>query len=273
MRLYVLPYQGASISARDLARELDKTVQCRRLLLTGNNFPQRTDDIVINWGRAGGVRNITPTLNAYHAINRSGNKLLAFKDLKAGGVSIPEFTTDIDKAMNWSSDGETVVERHRLRGHSGQGIKVKKPDDGIEEAPLYVKYIPKQAEFRVHVFNNTIIDVRQKRRRRSVPDHKVNWQVRNERGGFVYAMQNVDPSPKVLEQALLAVKASGLDFGAVDIIWNESRNCAYVLEVNTACGLEGSTLTNYADAVLAFVNGEKPKAWTPTVEVSNDATD
>jgi glutathione synthase/RimK-type ligase-like ATP-grasp enzyme len=49
---------------------------------------------------------------------------------------------------------------------------------------------------------------------------------------------------------LAAVSALGLDFGAVDIIWNEREDKCYVLEVNTAPGLQGSTLENYANAIM-----------------------
>ncbi|MNY63636.1 hypothetical protein D3C86_2006230 [compost metagenome] len=47
---------------------------------------------------------------------------------------------------------------------------------------------------------------------------------------------------------MLAVNAIGLTFGAVDVIWNEYRHQAYVLEVNTAPGLTGTTLEKYAEA-------------------------
>jgi glutathione synthase/RimK-type ligase-like ATP-grasp enzyme len=49
----------------------------------------------------------------------------------------------------------------------------------------------------------------------------------------------------------MAVAALGLDFGGVDVIWNERRQMAYVLEVNTACGLEGQTVNDYAEAFRA----------------------
>jgi glutathione synthase/RimK-type ligase-like ATP-grasp enzyme len=39
--------------------------------------------------------------------------------------------------------------------------------------------------------------------------------------------------------------ASGLDFGAVDVIWNERQQRAYVLEINSAPGLEGTTIDDY----------------------------
>ena len=42
--------------------------------------------------------------------------------------------------------------------------------------------------------------------------------------------------------------AIDLQFGAVDIIWNEKENKCYVLEINTAPGLVGTTLTKYTEA-------------------------
>ena len=37
----------------------------------------------------------------------------------------------------------------------------------------------------------------------------------------------------------------GLTFGSVDVIYNEHRDKAYVLEVNTASGLSGETVDDY----------------------------
>ena len=52
------------------------------------------------------------------------------------------------------------------------------------------------------------------------------------------------------EKRNAAIKALGLDFGAVDIIYNEAEDQHYVLEVNTAPGLEGTTLQKYTEAIL-----------------------
>jgi D-alanine-D-alanine ligase-like ATP-grasp enzyme len=48
-----------------------------------------------------------------------------------------------------------------------------------------------------------------------------------------------------------AVAALGLDFGAVDIIEDKEGNF-YVLEINTAPGLEGHTVTSYAKAFHGY---------------------
>jgi D-alanine-D-alanine ligase-like ATP-grasp enzyme len=51
----------------------------------------------------------------------------------------------------------------------------------------------------------------------------------------------------------MAIKSLGLDFGAIDMIYNERRNQYYVLEVNTACGLTGTTLDKYVEVFKEFV--------------------
>ena len=47
--------------------------------------------------------------------------------------------------------------------------------------------------------------------------------------------------------AIKAVELCGLYFGAVDMIWNAYKKQGYVLEINTAPGLEGQTVENYAE--------------------------
>jgi hypothetical protein len=103
------------------------------------------------------------------------------------------------------------------------------------------------------VLNGEVVDIQRKARYRSVPNEQVNWLVRNHDNGFIYARnEGVEPPHQVLEQAVLAVKAIGLDFGAVDIIYNEYNEVAIVLEINTAPGLTGSTLTGYAERFKAM---------------------
>lgn len=266
-RIRVLPY-GPSNSARELAANLGGM----RLRLTASLFRQRPDDTVINWGRSGTVEGVQPTLNPYAAVNTAANKLLSFRALQAGGVSIPEFTTSHTEATNWVNDGFKVVERHALRGHSGEGIEIVDNVESLNhQVPLFVKYIPKQSEYRVHIVNNTIIDVQQKRRSRDVETENVNWQVRNLAGGFIFARENLDVPSMVLEEALKAVDAIGLDFGAVDLIYNNNRSTAYVLEVNTACGLQGTTLERYTEAFRAVIEGRPIPENSPAVQTNEPA--
>jgi D-alanine-D-alanine ligase-like ATP-grasp enzyme len=56
----------------------------------------------------------------------------------------------------------------------------------------------------------------------------------------------------VLVQAVRAMAGSGLEFGACDLIWNQKREKAYILEINCAPGLEGTTVEIYRDAIKRY---------------------
>ena len=88
-----------------------------------------------------------------------------------------------------------------------------------------------------------MFDAQEKRRRSGV---ETNSKIRTEEHGWVFCRGNVQVPDDVKLQAESAVSALGLDFGGVDVIWNEKEQQAYVLEVNTAPGLEGTTVTTYA---------------------------
>ena len=56
-------------------------------------------------------------------------------------------------------------------------------------------------------------------------------------------------SDTLKEAAVKAVNSLGLDFGAVDICEDEEGN-PYVFEVNTAPGIEGTTVEKYHTAFI-----------------------
>jgi hypothetical protein len=99
------------------------------------------------------------------------------------------------------------------------------------------------------VFDGRAIDVQQKRRRRE--DDDVNYQIRNADNGWVYCRGGVVAPQCVVDAAISAVAALGLDFGAADVGYNMHYNLATVYEVNTAPGLEGHTLDVYRNALMA----------------------
>lgn len=242
----LLPYNMGSASARALAQELG----IRRVYPNRNYRPQEGHK-VINWGRGGSPTwdaSIPSWFNKPAYVNRAGNKLLSLRDLEAADVSSISYTTDIDKASDWLDEDIPVVVRHQLRGHSGQGIEMIYDPARLPEAPLYTKYQKKTHEYRVHVLPCGKTVLNQKRRRRDVPDEDVNWQVRNYGNGFTYCRDNVEDNEYVRELGKRAVKALGLDFGAVDIIHHAPSDTTMVLEVNTAPGLEGSLIQSYVES-------------------------
>lgn len=247
-RIRVLPYKQGSRSASVLAQALGGKV----LRLENSRFRPRRDDIVINWGRS----ERTPLLQRANMINspeiirNASNKLQFFNGLREADADIiPAFWT---RREDIPAEAFPIVCRTVLAGHSGAGIVIAATADELVNAPLYVQYIKKQTEYRVHVGRvegrknpDKIISVQRKARRREVPDEFVNWQIRNYDNGFTYAREDVRPPSDVLDGARRALIAVGVDFGAVDVVWRERDSRAFVLELNTAPGLAGSTVDDY----------------------------
>jgi len=116
-------------------------------------------------------------------------------------------------------------------------------------APLYTKYLGRRKEYRVHVWGGAVIKTQRKALPINRDQSQDNWQVRTHPNGWIYIRQ--DDEEQLSAVAIQAVAALGLDFGAVDICTKgrgDSRQ-VYVLEVNTAPGLEGQTLTAYTNAI------------------------
>lgn len=243
-RIRLYSYNQGSRSAAAIAEALGGRVLRRE----GSTFRRRPDDLVINWGATAVPLALGRVLNLFTAVDVAANKLSFFQLMPAGIT--PEFWTNAadipDEAFR---EGSIVVCRTVLNGHSGRGIHLARSRADLVAAPLYVAYVKKQDEYRIHVGrlpngNTSIISIQRKARRADVAN--VNWQIRNHANGFVFVRNNVNPPEDVLRVARASFEATGLDFGAVDIIWNERQQRAYTLEINTAPGCEGQTVTDYA---------------------------
>lgn len=240
MRKRVWAYRQGSKSAKALATALGGRVLKRN----GSTFVFKTSDVAINWGDPDAVRPATPglTLFNYCDLRAASNKKTFFQKMKEEHSDIiPEFWTDRSAIP---ADVYPVVCRTTLAGHSGEGIVIADTVDQLVDAPLYVRYVKKKDEYRVHCSSTTIISVQRKARR--LDCETPNWKVRNHANGFIYVRNEINPPPSVIANALQAIGATQLDFGAVDVIWNEHEQKAYVLEINTAPGLEGQTVDDYA---------------------------
>lgn len=253
--IYIYPYKLGSASAKALREGLSSVLGYRvKLVKPDGKFNPRRRDKVINWGMSTLPKwemNLQD-VNQCFAIKFASDKLASFQILTDFEVPTPEWTTDIEVAKTWFDKRDSVVFcRTVLNGHSGQGIVQSSSLDELVKAPLYVKYKKKKDEYRVHVFDGKVIDTQQKRKREGYKDNEnFNSKVRNHRNGWVYCRDGITPCADRDAISIKAVQALGLDFGAVDIIYNERDNAYYVLEVNTAPGIDGTTIDNYVKAIL-----------------------
>jgi hypothetical protein len=176
-------------------------------------------------------------------------QLTRFKD---NNVSCPLFTTNAGDLASW--DVTTVFARTLVNSTGGKGIVEFERQGGmVPRAPLYTAYVPKKAEFRVHVFNQKVIDVQQKKKRSGFNADERNTRVRNLANGYVYTREGVVSPTGMHDLAIAAVAALGYQYGAVDIIYNERQDKCFVLEVNSRPGIMGTTLQKYVNAIKELV--------------------
>jgi hypothetical protein len=185
-------------------------------------------------------------INKPTSVSVASNKLRALEMLSRNGVSTVPFTTSSATAREWLGvRNAKVLVRHKLSSNSGDGIEVLRSGDRIPNASLYTKYLKKEIEFRVHVWQGQVFDFQEKKKKNGTvfEDGSDNHLIRSHLNGWIFCRTGVVCPQYIKNEAIAAVDALDLDFGAVDVIDVQGR--AYVLEVNTAPGLEQTTLDNY----------------------------
>lgn len=232
-------------------------------------------------------------LNSPEAVTFASNKLRFFQQFEGSDVRHVPFTTDESVVKTWLQEGRTVCARQVLTGSGGEGLKIFDGTQAFVTAPLWTQYVKKKDEYRIHVLDGKVIDIQQKKLKLVKPAERGGFEgvrgmdgiydpatrrfendpnrdkecvapiipnqdhrIRNLANGYIFARNEVTPPDDVLDQAKSVFNVLPLDFGAVDVIWNEKQKRAYVLEVNTAPGLEGSTIENYSKAFKSFESME-----------------
>jgi hypothetical protein len=225
MRFRVVPYKKFSDGAKKLASAISELVGYR--VLRG---PAKPNKINIIWGRPNDI---------------GADKLRTFEAFAEHNVSCPKFTEDRKVALKWINENKPVVARRLLHAQEGRGAVYAEAADQLPQAPLFVQYVPKKKEFRVHVWDGAVVLVQEKRKRRGTrPDPKI----RSHANDWVFCVEDVVEPPDLREVALSAATAVGHS-GAVDVVYNEKRRKCYALEINSAPGLTESTARAYARTI------------------------
>ena len=262
MKVAILPYKVASVSSKRLAKGLE----IKGIRTFESKYEDREGRLVINWGHSktpGWYKGEGKIINSFSAVEKAKNKLTSLNILRDFGVSVPFFTTDRGEAESYLQvDRNRMVGRTLLEGSRGAGCYLlSSRDEDIEvasglhdhEYKLFTQYIPKSAEFRVHVHGGEVFDITQKKKKSSLSLTTFQYKIRSYENGWVFCRNGIEIPPKLEEESIAAVTALGLDFGAVDIVWNRNMG-VFVLEVNTAPALTGQTLENYIQQFQPLVD-------------------
>lgn len=181
------------------------------------------------------------TLNA--DIRKGISKLETFRCLDTVDVRHPPLFETIEAAMDWQYG--YLARRDRLFG--GRGITVVERGQRTDvRYDFLVGIIPCKAEYRIHVGrldaeqNYQVIATQQK-----VGVRDSTSIIHNHDNGITFSLQPLRMSERgqrrAEEMAKLALQATDLDFGAVDLMQGQDGRL-YVLEVNTAPGIRTESL-------------------------------
>lgn len=248
----------------DAASQLAKALGIKKILKTGSTFVGHPDTVIINWGSSKPSPEVLKCkiINKPEAVKRSINKLSFFQTVGDQARTVP-WTTSKAEVLDWNT--KTVC-RTKLEGREGDGIELYTPPEcvgsapvgiwgwlathlpksldglktsnlGLPEAKLYTQFIKAQEEYRVHVIDGEISAVHRKVQKDGATGGS---DVRNTANGWLFKRVNHYPGD-CARQAVKAVAALGLDFAAVDVLWDGSL--AWVLETNTGPGINGMTWT------------------------------
>jgi len=178
------------------------------------------------------------------------DKCSQYRWFTSNSINCPEYTMDRTVAVNWLGDGNVVFARTLTRASEGKGIVVAETVDQLVNAPVYTKYMKKKREFRVHIFKDKVVQIVEKRKRSGWNDPR-DTRIRNTANGYVFCRDLLSPAPDGLaELALRASKVTQSDFKGVDVGYNEKKNELFVIEVNSAPGIEGSNVNDYVNAIV-----------------------
>jgi hypothetical protein len=271
MKPFIYPYKLFSSGAASIAANLDVL-----MIKEAGKFVHTAYRPVVNWGnpRLGRLKLDQPLLNKPESVNVAINKLATLNKLQECNVPIPEFTTSKAVALQWLNAGKVVFARTKLRSKGGDGCIWYKKQKGLEvvdpndlvDAPLYTLLFSKQHEYRVHVFKDKVIDFTQKKKVEGFEKERDPY-VRSHMEGWIFARESVTLPQSAEDAAVLAVRALGLDFGAVDIADNKD-GLVCVFEVNTAPGLEGTTTVKYSEAITNWVKEQEKNVPTTKRRIS-----
>lgn len=175
-------------------------------------------------------------------------KIEQYKWFTDNGLSSLVWTTDQQTAKTWCKEGSVVICRTLTHSSEGKGIVVAEKPEQLVVAPVYTQYKKKKKEFRVHIFKDQVVHVLEKRRK-SDYDGDADAKIRNTANGYVFCSENVTEPNGLRDLALAASKVTASDFKGVDIGYNEKLNQLFVIEVNSAPGIEGTNVDRYIEVI------------------------
>lgn len=264
MKLFVYPYTTGSESAKLIAERLGAL----RIRLQNSTYQHKPDNnLVINWGNSN-CPFTEGVLNPGHLVRQTVDKLRFFRLMVQSGMAgyIPTYWTNMEDIPD---EAFPIFCRTTTTGCDGAGIELAFKREELKQSPLYTSCISGAQEFRVTLFRGQVTDIQTKLPRLGENAHPLIHTYANGWGFRRVAVPSV-VREKIVAAAEAALRVSKLDFAGVDVLYANGR--AYVLEVNTAMGLEGDALNRFAEAVEAYASALAPAPLPAPVSALGEAS-
>lgn len=279
------PYLWYSKSTSVTGKELGERLQ----IPFGQNPPNKDITHCICWGARVNKATLDNRkylfnilyLNPIFIVESISNKLKALQIMRKNDVSVPDFWNLNEWFTNQFLSDEYVLPLivRNVRHSGGKGFKIFDEEtpsfsiiNTVEEAnsrgqqKYIMDLIKADREYRVHIFKGRIIRITRKFLDEDLDEDDLDEYeriIKAHDNGWIHKERNISKVPNcVKEEALQAVKALKLDFGGVDVLFTRTStpggkvDRAYVLEVNTGCGLSDTGLELYANLFREWLEVE-----------------
>ena len=275
--LFVLYSNSGCHSGRALRKELDGQFRGGRVL---GGFPRRFEKVVLRkYGEPEFIVNLGTTedydlgstiLNCREMVRTSSNKKQARRTFAEQGIPAPRLFTRASQIRKADLPVVGRISYHK----KGKGFWLCKTLPQVERAleggaTHFMEYVPNAREYRVHTFVKARALTSEERDPEDYASIKISEKVWTGEGAssaagpqrnHQYGWSFLGPQGRREEEldvvrraAKQAISALGMDFGAVDVMYNLRNKLPYVLEVNSTPSLaneQADTCHRYADRIL-----------------------
>lgn len=187
------------------------------------------------------------------------DQLVKMKDM---GIPVPPFANASN--LNSVREMKFPILGRKLHHKGGTDIMVTMQPEDVptrmgQGAAFFTEFIPIQTEYRVWIYRRQHLGTYEKFLQYPEKYKRVG---RNYANGFAFRLVTANNIPReAVDIASKTVQGLGLDFGAVDILKGTDGKL-YVLEVNTAPGVEGENrqvIQSLVDKMARWVSLGFPK--------------
>lgn len=192
--------------------------------MKGSAIPPRS--VVIRWGNSDTCEGAEREVNKQTAVALAADKWAALVNLKSNGVNVPELYAEAAAVPR----GMQVVQRPNFHSE-GSDFTVRVGPFIVPSGHYATKLIAPVNEYRLWFFGNQTVTAKR------VPILS-KGQAANDicRSSWGYRFRS--PFNQMMVIGKKVKSTIGLDFGAIDFLWQTEERKWYVLEVNSAPSLD-----------------------------------